>query len=504
MARLLADPPVIEERLGFHLIKPHGHQDLVQAVAFNTYGDRCATGSVDGRIRVFNRHREGLWRICDTWTAHAAEIVELQWLPPTMCPSLLASLGGEGGFKLWAEDPAAVAGRRFVAQTQSRSGGGGTASGTTLGGRGGSSGGGGGAGSAGGGGGDKYDSGSGANRDAQPKAALEMRSGSGAPARSFTMKHNEDTRHTHLALLAADGNLAVFENEEVENLSNYSALDEWNVFDDPGSDGTGGGGGSSGNGRPARGEETAFRVRFDPNPEVCYTALRAGVPTDALGLVVAAMDSVKIFRTRDTLKSTLGLSTPGKEFYLAAELGGHRGLVRDVAWAPGNIRGYDIIATACQDGYVRVFRVETPSGSSSSGKGSSSSADKKGWSTSLLKTHAKRATEDEAGRHGGSSEGPQVHPQSGIRVGLDRSRTHEDRRPSGQPGQIRHVVKEIAKLDSHRRPVWRVGFDDDGQILGSVGDDGKLMCYRQTPDGSWAKSSELAMVKLHEDDGPVV
>jgi nucleoporin SEH1 len=43
--------------------------------------------------------------------------------------------------------------------------------------------------------------------------------------------------------------------------------------------------------------------------------------------------------------------------------------------------------------------------------------------------------------------------------------------------------------------VWRVGFDDDGQILGSTGDDGRLLFYRQTPDGVWAKSSELVMVK---------
>jgi nucleoporin SEH1 len=209
------------------------------------------------------------------------------------------------------------------------------------------------------------------------------------------------------------------------------------------------------------------------------------VPTDALGLVVAAMDSVRIYRTRDTPGSSLGMVTAGKTFYLAAELPGHRGLVRDVAWAPGNIRGYDIIATACQDGFVRVFRLDTPL--DTDGKGS--------WSASTLKTHAKKSLDEDVGKPG-TADGAHAHPQSGIRAGLDRSRANTDRRASGQPGQIRHVVTEIAKLDSHRTPVWRVGFDDDGQILGSVGDDGKLMCYRQTPDGTWAKSSELAMVKM--------
>jgi nucleoporin SEH1 len=70
-------PPPSDEKSGFDLNLQHGHKDLVQAVAFNTYGDRCATGSVDGKIRVFNRHKDGMWRICDNWTAHGGEILEV-------------------------------------------------------------------------------------------------------------------------------------------------------------------------------------------------------------------------------------------------------------------------------------------------------------------------------------------------------------------------------------------------------------------------------------------
>lgn len=63
----------------FELNLQHGHKDLVQAITFNTYGDRCATGSVDGKIRVFNRHKDGTWRICDTWTAHGGEVLEVSF-----------------------------------------------------------------------------------------------------------------------------------------------------------------------------------------------------------------------------------------------------------------------------------------------------------------------------------------------------------------------------------------------------------------------------------------
>ncbi|KAF4513304.1 hypothetical protein G6O67_000592 [Ophiocordyceps sinensis] len=65
------------EKQSFDLNLQHGHKDLVQAVAFNTYGDRCATGTVDGKIRVFNRHKDATWRMCDTWTAHGGEVLEV-------------------------------------------------------------------------------------------------------------------------------------------------------------------------------------------------------------------------------------------------------------------------------------------------------------------------------------------------------------------------------------------------------------------------------------------
>ncbi|KAI2625214.1 WD40-repeat-containing domain protein [Xylaria nigripes] len=412
----MARPPSNESPLAaggpaFDIVQ-HGHKDLVQAIAFNSYGDRCATGGVDGKIRVFNRHRDGIWRLCDNWSGHSGEILELQWLPPTVYPNLLASLGIQGRFKLWAEDPSAPPGKRF----SSPSGNG--------------------------------------------KAISEIRSGR-HPFRSFSVKHDEFTRCTWFALLDREGHLSVYESEEPEMLTDYSKLDDFQAF-----------------AKPARGEETCFKVRFDPNPEPCYVALRAGVPQDALSLVVSGMQTTKIFRTRDTVAGSFGASLRARLFYLAIEIP-HTHLVRDVAWAPGNFRGYDMIATASQDGFVRVFRIDTPF----------SDDDGKSWAAEDIK--AKEAEKAGASQHTPlrrSSQAP-----SGIRVEIDKSDTHGERNATGQPGQILHEFRELSRLDV-QSPVWRVGFDDDGQILGSVGDEGKLMCYRQTPSGEWAKSSELGMM----------
>ncbi|KAI1386123.1 WD domain-containing protein [Hypoxylon trugodes] len=404
-----------ENSASFDIVQ-HGHKDLVQAIAFNAYGDRCATGSVDGKIRVFNRHQDGIWRLCDNWKAHAGEILELQWLPPTIYPNLLASLGIEGRFRLWAEDPSAAPGRRF------------------------------------------------SSRDGNGKNVSELRS-SRHPYRSFSVKHDEVTRYTYVALLASDGHLSVLEGEEHQALQDYGRVDDFQTCT-----------------KPNRGEETCFKVRFDPNPEPCYTALRAGVPPDALSLVVSGLTMVKIYRTRDSSASSFGAETRTREFYLATEITDHNHLVRDVAWAPGNYRGYDMIATACQDGLVRVFRIDTPF----------SNDDGKSWSLTDVMGHA-RADEHPTSRHTQPRRSSQV--PSGIRAEIDKSGTHGERTSTDLPGQIYHTVKLLSKLGAHQSPVWRVDFDDDGQILGSVGDEGKLMCYRQMPDGSWAKSSELGMMK---------
>ncbi|KAH8839085.1 hypothetical protein MCOR27_008984 [Pyricularia oryzae] len=446
----VTSPPPMEDQARFDLIMKHGHQDLVQAVAFNSYGDRCATGSVDGKIRVFNRHQDGIWRHCDNWTAHGGEILELQWLPPTIYPNLLASLGIDGRFKLWAEDAAAAPGRRFSHRHKENA-----------------------------------------------RAAYEHRSrGGGGSYRSFSIRHNDETRHSHLALLAADGQLEVFENELPENLTDWNPIARFNVCS-----------------RPTRGEEVSFRVRFDPNPDPCYTALRAGAPTDSLGLVVAAMDTVYIYRSREAIGNPSGPAGASavREFYLAAEVQGHRGLVRDVAWAPGNIRGYDIIASACQDGFVRVMRLETPFDPNDGKTWSEHDLVKGGAGSNAYEsksnTHSRTGTASENSPHasGNHHQFQQSHlghtpnvPQAKSMLGSELAicSAHDQRPMTGLPGEVTHQVHVLSKLDSHRTPVWRVGFDDDGQILGSVGDEGRLLLYRQTPDGSWAKSSELAMIKM--------
>ena len=76
MSPMTDDSPTETEPEGFTLL-PHGHRDMVGATAFNSYGERFASSSVDGKIKVYNRHRDGSWNLCDTWGAHTAEILQV-------------------------------------------------------------------------------------------------------------------------------------------------------------------------------------------------------------------------------------------------------------------------------------------------------------------------------------------------------------------------------------------------------------------------------------------
>ena len=69
--------------------------------------------------------------------------------------------------------------------------------------------------------------------------------------------------------------------------------------------------------KPARGEEVAFKVVFDPNLEPCHAAIRQGVQRDSLGVVVASMNKATIWRTKE-ISHLVTLGAPNtKEFYLA-------------------------------------------------------------------------------------------------------------------------------------------------------------------------------------------
>lgn len=220
---------------------------------------------------------------------------------------------------------------------------------------------------------------------------------------------------TWLAVITRDGFLRIMEPVSPDSLADWQPVDEFRVCT-----------------APQRGEETSFKVQFHHDPTDTTHSILPSWDRKSLSLVVAAMDSVKIFRT-----------DANRRFYHAIELSGHGGLVRDISWANGSVRGYDLIASGCKDGFVRVFEVYTSLSSSTS-----------------------RDSDRHHTQSSPASQSSRTTAQSGIGSALaSRAPMSINNRPATGDSQFKHTFKEVACIDSKHLDVWQVGFSYAGQFI---------------------------------------
>lgn len=218
---------------------------------------------------------------------------------------------------------------------------------------------------------------------------------------------------TYLAVISRDGQLTICEPVDHDNLSEWQ--DMWQDYLCK---------------TPSRTQETSFRLCWHHEKLPAWPAVLAGLDRRSLSLAVSVMDTVKIFRT-----------DKDRKFYTAAELTGSKGLVRDVAWANGSMRGYDIVAAASKDGHIRIYELHTPGAADLP-----TSSDLNGP---------------------GEGESQTSHPsrpsKSGIGAGLagqTRGGRNED---DGRPGKVTQEPKLVAELAAHEGAVWRVTFSQLGK-----------------------------------------
>jgi nucleoporin SEH1 len=279
------------------------------------------------------------------------------------------------------------------------------------------------------------------------KSIFNTRSETKVPFCSLDFKnlHTE----TYAALITRDGYLSIYEPVDHDNLAGeWSAMAQKYVCP-----------------TPSRQDETGFKVAWHKEKVPCWTAVEAGLDRRALSLAVAAMNVVKIYRT-----------DKDRKWYLATELTGARSIIRDVAWANGSMRGFDVIATASKDGALRVYEVSTV---------------QRQASTAVVEPPS--ITETPA------SPLAKAQKPSGIGAGLASPQTRgvidsdrgDGEQQSTAPGRIRHIVKNVAELNSHGGAVWRVAFSQLGDLLVSTGDDGSVRTWKKALDGLWTEYAHI-------------
>lgn len=164
-----------------------------------------------------------------------------------------------------------------------------------------------------------------------------------------------------------------------------------------------------------------------------------------LSLAVSAMNNIKIFRAMRPDDSS---SSEGNyQFYEMHDMHTDTALINEIAWAPGCLRPFDVIAAACDDGTVRIFEVDTPH-HDSDGRSSS-------------KTAATAKPLQSLGPPRGTSFSARNAP-SGIGAGLaGMSRDSAARR--GMAHEVKHESRQVAVLaPDEPAPVWKVRWLHDG------------------------------------------
>ena len=297
------------------------------------------------------------------------------------------------------------------------------------------------------------------------KLITNLVSQTNAPFMSLDFKNI--MQETWLALITRDGHLTVYEPTDQSSLNEWSLLAEhWVCQENP----------------PERQEEVGFKVVFHKEKLPCYTAIMAGLDRRSLGLAVAAMNDVIILRT-----------DRAKVFWPVAYLTGARQIIRDLAWANGAMRGYDILATASKDGSIRIYELSTPRSEKSSTTGTSSTS-----------TTANTVAPSQAAR-------ARKNAPSGIGAGLAGAASKVDFSYDNEqhPGRIRQIAKLTDELTNHHGAVWRVAFSqmgkliilnlnpvhpqliNQGDLLVTTGDDASIRTWKKAINGHWTEYSEI-------------
>ena len=188
-----------------------------------------------------------------------------------------------------------------------------------------------------------------------------------------------------------------------------------------------------------RGTEARFSLSIQQSEGPSFNALFAGIDPSAISLAVSGMNSIKIyraFRNEDDIY----------QFYEMHDMHTETALINEIAWAPGCLHPFDVIAAACDNGTIRIFEVDTPHDSDGSGRAQAAKPPRTG---DLPK---------------GNSVATRNTP-SGIGAGLaGMSRTSAAR--LGMAHEVKHESRQVAVLENgDKQPVWKVRWLYDGPSL---------------------------------------
>lgn len=194
-----------------------------------------------------------------------------------------------------------------------------------------------------------------------------------------------------LAVISVDGVLRFYEAMDAMNLAHWTLMEDVDVV--------------ASNGSAARERGVEFCLDW------CHSRFQPAQLVVGCGKENCA----KVFKFNDIARTWTVIET----------LTGHTDTVHGVAWAPSIGKSFQMIATACKDKHVRIFK---------------------------------------------------LHP------------VEQD---SDSASSSVYRVEMVAAFSDHNAEVWRVEWNIVGNILSSVGDDGRVLLWKENYLGEWSLMSTL-------------
>lgn len=411
------------------------HSDRLTVLQLNSDSSKLLTASIDHKVAVYDVDRlTGKRKQIESFTAHDAEIRDARWFHPSTGTHFV-TIGNDLSMRIWSQDTsqAPMSGRRFKKVTTIKS------------------------------------------EQLIPFVSVDVK----------TVGNN-----TYIAVIDRQGLLSLYEPSNPDEYHAWSLVDQLYVYSPA----------------PGRGDHTSFRARFDPNPFPLPYLTSYSDDQGQVSIAVSAMNEAKLYRSiADPEIIASHASTPS-----APNIGrgaSHRlllfevlrlqpsppssppqslpsgTLVRDIAFAPGNIRGTDMIAASSINGTVAIYEVSLRS------KDSSSSS-----SNSVTRPMRPNSTRP-AAQNQQSNLTSALHPTastSTVSAQAVSRATH--------PFPYNHRATPISVLLNAHVDAWTVKWDASGHVLLSSGSDGTVKMWKRMVEGVDLGGFELIAEQAGDDD----
>lgn len=423
------------------------HHDRVTVLATNFTGTRILTGSIDHRLKIWDRNpKTGDRRLLDTFTAHDSDVRDARFLHPTL-GSHIVSIGNDLKCHVWTEQPSQApnSGHRFRRTTTIQS---------------------------------------------TPRI----------PFVSLDVKTLDDNVSTLLALVDRQGLLSIYEPTNPDDLREWTLVDGFYVTD-----------GGLPLGRGEEGSfKVRFDPNPAPLAWVNGLSAdrsQVGLVVSVLNEVKVYRSVVPADSGGGEDGGGGGISNNGAShrvmFYEAARLPAHPGLVRDVAWAPFSVRGSDRLATACKDGAVRIFELgvvesQNPNANSNTNTAASARApDPSGprnVSTNALQVQQPAHRPQQSSLTTAiTGRAAQQHQQQQPPNSSHSGATSRASRTTYSFAFSYHtVLLSTSTLPAAHSDAWSLTFDSQGQVLMSTGADGVTKIWRKSVlEGRWLAFADV-------------